>query len=279
MRLIRMRRAWLFLLGMTVAWLGVELGMPASGWAARPFLSTERADPVEKGQTVLETGFLYQQFSSNDHLSMLLMELTDGIINDLDFELEVPVLFFQSGNSGENGLGDVNLRLKARLLRAREGRPVTLAVQLNVKLPTCNKDRLSAFNPSCTGKTDLGVTGIASKTFRSVTVHLNFGYTMVGGDTAVPGNPPVNTRSLRDTLNYSLAFEYLMSQAPLTLSAEVSGHTSSDPSDSLSPLTGLVAASYHLNQDASFDLGVGRGLTNTSSTPAFVISAGMEYRF
>ncbi len=278
MRLIRMRGAWLVLLGMTVAWLGVELVEPPSGWAARPFLATERADPIEKGQTVLETGFLYQQFSSNDHLSMLLLELTDGILNDLDFELEVPVLFFQSGSAGENGLGDVNLKLKARLLHAREGRPVTLSAQFNVKLPTCNKDRLSAFNSSCTGKTDLGVAGIASKTFRSVTVHLNFGYTMVGGDTAV-GSPPVSTRSLRDTLNYSLAFEYLLPQLPLTLSAEISGHTSSDPNDSLHPLTGLVAASYHPNEMVSFDLGAGRGLTNTSSTPAFVISVGMVTRF
>jgi hypothetical protein len=208
---------------------------------------------------------------------MLLLELTDGILNDLDFEVELPVLFFQSGSAGENGLGDVNLKLKARLLRAREGRPVTLATQLHIKLPTCNRDRLAAFNPSCTGKTDLGVTGIASKTYRSVTVHLNFGYAMVGGDTVV-GTSTVTVR-LRDTLSYSLAFEYLLPQLPLTLSAEISGHTSSDPNDFLHPLTALAAASYHVNQAASFDLGVGRGLTNTSSSPAFVISAGLEYLF
>ncbi|MBI3622095.1 MAG: transporter [Nitrospirae bacterium] len=278
MRLIRMHGTRLFLVGVTAAWFGLGLMAPAFSWAARPFLSTERADPIEKGQSVLESGFLYQQFTSNDHLSMLLFELTDGILNDLDFKVDVPVLFFQSGSAGENGLGDVNLKLKARLLRAREGRPVTLATQLHVKLPTCNKDRLASYNPSCTGKTDLGITGIASKTYRSVTVHLNFGYTMVGGDTAA-GSPPTGTRPLRDTLNYSLAFEYLLSQLPLTLSAELSGHTSSDPGDSINPLTALAAATYHPNQAVSLDLGVGRGVTNAGTSPAFAISAGMVLRF
>jgi hypothetical protein len=278
MRLIGVHETRLFLVSVTIAWLGLGLTAPASSWAARPFLATERADPVEKGRTVLETGFLYQQFTSEDHLSMLRLELTDGILNDLDFKVEVPILFFQSGSAGENGLGDVNLKLKARLLRAREGRPVTLATQLHIKLPTCNKDRLASYNPSCTGKTDLGITGIASKTYRSVTVHLDFGYTMVGGDTAV-GNPPTGTRPLRDTLNYSLAFEYLLSQLPLTLSAELSGHTSSDPNDSIHPLTALAAATYHPNETVSFDLGVGRGVTNAGTSPAFAISAGMVFNF
>jgi Putative MetA-pathway of phenol degradation len=276
MRLVR-RKGWLFLLGMTAVCLGVALALPEPGWADRPFLATERADPVDKGQTVLEAGFLYQQFSSSDHLSMLQLELTDGILNDLDFEVEVPILFLQSGTAGENGLGDVNLKAKARLLHAREGRPVTLAVQFNVKLPTCNKDRLVTFNPSCTGKTDLGVTGIASKAFRSVAVHLNFGYTIVGGDAVVPNT--TQTRSLRDTLNYSLAVEYaVVAVSPqLQIMAELAGHTSADPTDSIFPLAGLIAATYTLNQVVSMDVGFGKGLT--SSAPRFIASVGATIHF
>jgi hypothetical protein len=277
MRLIR-RKGWLFLLGMTAVCLGVELAVPGPGWADRPFLATERADPVEKGLTVLETGFLYQQFSSSDHLSMLQLELTDGILNDLDFEVEVPVLFFQSGGSGENGLGDVNLKLKARLLHAREGRPVTLSTQLTVKLPTCNKDRLSAYNPSCTGKTDLGVTGIASKTFHSVTVHMNFGYTIVEGD-AVVSSSSTQTRSLRDTLNYSLGVEYVMTSVSpqLEIAGEVAGHTSVDPADSIFPLAAQLAATYMVNHVVTADVEIGTGLTSTA--PRIITGIGATIHF
>ena len=276
MRLIRMRGTLLFLLGMIAALLGAELAAPASGWADRPFLATERADPVDKGQTEIEMGFLYQQFTSDDQLSMLMLELKDGILNALEFEVEAPVLVLQSGNSGETGLGDVNLKAKARLLRAREGRPVTLAAELTLKLPTCNKDRLATFNPSCTGKTDFGVTGIASKTFQSVVVHLNFGYTIVGGDIVVSSSS-TQTRPLRDTLNYSVGMEYAVPAHPLQLSMEVAGHTSSDPAESIFPLTGFLAASYELNHVVVMDMGLGMGLT--SSAPRLIANAGVTLHF
>jgi hypothetical protein len=271
-------RAWVFRLGMIAICLGLELTLPAPGWADRPFLATERADPVEKGQTVLEAGFLYQQYLSNGRLSMLQLELTDGILNDLDFEVEVPVLFLQSGNSGENGLGDVNLKAKARLLHAREGRPVTLAVQLNVKLPTCNQDRLSTFNPSCTGKTDVGMTGIASKTFHSVLVHLNFGYTFVGGDVAV-STTSTYTRALRNTLNYSVAIEWPVSaiSPQFKVTAEVAGNTSSDPAESIFPLSGEIGATYTFNQVVTVDAELGKGLT--SSAPRLIAGAGVTISF
>ncbi|HUJ79528.1 MAG TPA: transporter [Nitrospiria bacterium] len=266
-----------FLLGAMVLCFGGLLTFSAPAWADRPFFVTDRADPVDKGQTRLETGYLYQQFSSSDNLSMLLLELTDGILNDLDFEVEVPVLFLQSGNSGENGLGDVNLKAKARLLHAREGRPVTLSAELTVKLPTCNKDRLAAFNPSCTGKTDLGVTGIASKQFHSVMIHLNVGYTIVGGDAVVPST--TQTRSLRDTVSYSLAMEYpVVAVSPLfELEAEIAGHTSADPADSIFPLTGLLAATYTFTHVVEADLEIGTGLTNTA--PRLIAGAGATIHF
>ncbi|MEW6325747.1 MAG: transporter [Nitrospirota bacterium] len=257
-------------------WLAVlAIGSPVS--AARPFLATEQADPIEKGSTRLEAGFLHRQFSNDDRLSSLLLELTNGMLNDLDFEVEAPVLFLQSGSSAENGLGDVSLKTKIRWLRAREGRPVSLATQFVLKLPTCNKDRLSAFNPSCTGKTDAGVVGIASKRFRSVDVHVNAGYTMVGGKTIV-GPASARTRSLRDALNYSLGFVYNVTRWPQwTALAEIAGHTSTDPADAIHPLTGLIAVSYALDPAVTLDAGIGRGLT--SSAPQLVGSAGATIRF
>lgn len=248
----------------------------STAWAARPFFATEQADPIEKGKTRFETGFLYRQFSSDDRLSSLVLELTNGMLNDLDFEVEVPVLFLQSGSSAENGLGDVNLKAKIRWLRAREGRPVSLATQFVLKLPTCNKDRLSAFNPSCTGKTDVGIIGIASKTFRSLDVHMNLGYMVVGGKTLV--SPLVmQTRPLRDTLSYSLGFAYTDRSQLWRFIAEIAGNTSSNPADSIHPLTAFIAATYALNEQVTLDAGLGRGLTN--SAPRLVASAGLTIRF
>lgn len=252
----------------TVVWL--LLALPRQAWADRPFIATDRADPVEKGQTRFEMGVLYQQFSSNEHLSALMIELTNGMLNDLDFEVEVPVLFLQSGNAGENGLGDVILKTKVRWLRAREGRPVVLATELMVKLPTCNKNTLSQFNPACTGETDVGFIGIASKSFHSVDVHLNVGYTFVG-------NPPSPAPPLRDTLSYSLGFEYPVPTLPLNVTAEIAGHTSSDPMESIQPLSVLFSVSYRARESLLFDVGVVKGLT--SSSPDFALTGGVTYRF
>jgi len=244
-------------------------------WAARPFLVTEPADPLDKGQTRLETGELYQQFSNQNHLSSWTTTLTSGILNDLDFEADVPILFAEAGSAAEDGLGDVTMKFKLRWLRAREGWPVSLATQLIAKLPTCDKSRLATFNPSCTGKTDVGIVGIASKTYRSVTVHLNGGYTVVGG-TTVFGTPP-RRHALRDALSYSLGFDYAVAAMPVRLIAEVAGRTSADPADSIQPLTGYIAAAYLVNQSITLDVGTGRGLT--SSAPQFVIDGGLTIHF
>jgi hypothetical protein len=261
-----------------VAAIGVLLGAavwlsvvePRQAWADRPFIATDRADPVEKGQTRFEMGVLYQQFSSNEHLSTLLIELTNGMLNDLDFEVEVPILFMQANSPAENGLGDVTLKAKVRWLRAREGRPVSLATELMVKLPTCNKDKLSEFDPVCTGETDVGFIGIASKSFHSVDVHLNVGYTIIG-------NTPSTDPPLRDTLNYSLGFEYPVPSLPLNVTAEIAGHTISDPTESIQPLVVLFGLSYRARELLVFDLGLVKGLTNSS--PDFALTGGVTYQF
>jgi hypothetical protein len=99
-------------------------------------------------------------------------------------------------------------------------------------------------------------------------VHLNVGYTVVGDPTGI---------SLRDTVSYSLGFDYTLPASPFRLLAEVSGQTSSNPVDSIHPLTGLLAASYAVNPLLVFDAGIGRGLT--SSSAQVVASAGLTLRF
>ena len=240
---------------------------PTASIAARPFLTTEEADPVEKGQSRFELGIHFQRFSLDDLLTVMQLEVTNGMLNDLDFEVELPILFLQSGGSGQNGLGDVKLKAKVRVVRAREGRPVSLAVQVIVKLPTCDDKNT---RPACTGKTDVGLLAIASKSFRSVDVHLNVGYTFI----ATPSSPAAE---LRDTVNYALGFDYPLESIPMHLYAEVTGQTSSDTSEANHPLSVFAGMDYEVLEGLAFDFGLEVGLT--SPRPQIGASGGLTYLF
>ena len=87
----------------------------------------------------------------------------------------------------------------------------------------------------------------------------------------------MGTRSLRDTLNYSLGFEYPIPSLPFNATAEIAGHTISDPNESIQPLLALFGFSYRAKEALVFDMGVVKGLT--SSSPNFGITAGMTYDF
>ena len=56
----------------------------------RPFLNTESAVPVERGKSRLELGARFERFKNDESGYALLAELTYGIINNLDFEVEFP---------------------------------------------------------------------------------------------------------------------------------------------------------------------------------------------
>jgi hypothetical protein len=204
---------------------------------------------------------------------MVLFELTHGLLNNLDFEVEVPTVFVDRNNSSQAGLGDLRLKSKVRFLKGREANPLSLAGQLVIKFPTCDRDKgdINYLNPSCTGETDVGLVGIASKTFSPVTVHLNLGYTFVG-------NPPPPDKPLDDVFSYDLAFEYDTPLRGLTLMTELMGEMNQNIQYSgQDPLAFLYGAAYevvpNLNMDGAFSAGL------TEGSPDYTLTVGLAYYF
>lgn len=249
------------------------VGTAAVVQAERPFVSAERAPTLDHGVSKLEFGMESARFSSQTTRYTSKTELTYGLLDHLNFEVEVPY-FFVTGPGGTQGVvGDVTLRPKVIFLKGREANPLSLAGELVVKFPSCEESGAAgAANPTvnaaCTGEADLGLIGIATKEFLPVTVHLNLGYTFVG-------NPP--GRTLDNVISYALAFEYGTVLPATVLVGEVAGETNRDPSVGANPLTLLVGVMYRVNRRVSVDSSLTAGLTSPS--PDYGASLGVSYTF
>lgn len=229
----------------------------------RPFLTTESAVPLDRGQTKLETGLKYERFSSSEKIYSLNAELTTGIINNLEFLVDVPLIFKRKEEDNTEGLGDLKMKAKLRFLKGREATPASIAGQLIIKFPSGNRDRGLG-----TGEADVGFQLLATEEFPLITVHLNLGYTFMG-------NPP--GREFRDILNYSLAFEYEALPNTLKMVGELTGHRQEDPAKSGDPLSLLAGLAHRVGKQITVDAGVAVGLTPRS--PDYTINVGMTYNF
>jgi len=264
--MIRYRR---FLLAFTLI---LTIGFSATASAFRPFLETDSAVPLEKGTSLLESGFKYERYSSpsanNYHLSV---ELTFGLLTNLEFEVELPYVILKTDTIDNSGLGDVNLKWKLGLLKAREAVPLSLAAQLVVKLPTCNEGRLldNRANRTCTGETDVGFVGLASKEFASVTVHLNLGYFFIGDPSGI---------DLKNVFRYSLAIQdHSILPAAITPMIELAGETQRKPSVNSDPISVLVGVGFDIGRGILLDAALGIGVTRAS--PDYSATVGMAYHF
>jgi hypothetical protein len=253
-------------------------------YALLPYLDTETAVPVDRGKSRLDVSLQLDRWKSNLSTYELKAELTYGLINNLDFSVDVPYLVRNVKGSGdvdgvgdEDGVGDVTLKVKVRFIKGREANPVSIAGQLSVKFPSCNKDK--ALSPECTGEPDVGIRAIASKEFFPVTVHLNLGYIFVG-------NPP--NSSLNDVLTYSLAFDYLTTAEYLHVVGELAGRSNPYPKSSnmasrlsadtsADPLSALIGLLYDLDTNKALTVTWSMGLTQAS--PDYGLSAGFRYLF
>lgn len=229
----------------------------------RPFLTTESAVPLDRGQTKLETGLRYERFSSSEKIYSFNAELTTGIINNLEFLVDVPLIFKRKEADNTEGLGDLTMKAKLRFLKGREATPASIAGQLIIKFPSGDRDRGLG-----TGEADVGLQLLASEEFPLITVHLNLGYTFIG-------NPP--GREFRDILNYSLAFEYEALPNTLKLVGELTGHRQEDPATSGDPLSLLAGIAHRLDKKIVVDAGLAVGLTPRS--PDYTFNVGMTYNF
>jgi hypothetical protein len=261
-----------FLLAFTLI---LTIGFSSTASAFRPFLETDSAVPLEKGASLLESGFKYERYSSpSGNNYQLSVELTFGLLTNLEFELEIPYVILKTDTIDNSGLGDVVLKWKLGLLKAREAVPLSLATQLVVKLPTCNEGRLqdpNDFRPNrtCTGETDIGFVGLATKEFASVTVHLNLGYYFIGDPRGI---------DLKDVFRYSLAIQdHSILPPAITPMIELAGETQRRPIVNSDPISVLFGASYQAGQDLVLDTAFTFGLTRAS--PDYGVTVGMAYHF
>src|SRR6185295_19212065 len=152
----------------------LTIGFSSTCFAFRPFLETDSAIPLAKGESYLESGFKYERYTSNTANDyQLSAEITFGLLTNLEFEVEIPYYILKTDNVDNTGLGDVYMKFKLGLLKAREAIPLSLATQLVIKLPTCNEGKLQdpqdpRPNRACTGESDVGFVGLATKEFSSV---------------------------------------------------------------------------------------------------------------
>lgn len=253
-------------------------------FALMPYLDSETAVPVDRGKSRLDVGLQLNRWRSDLATYDIKAELTYGLINNLDFSVDVPYLVRKVKGSGdingvgdEDGVGDVTLKVKVRFIKGREADPVSIAGQLDVKFPSCNKDK--ALSEECTGEADVGVRAIASKEFFPVMVHVNFGYIFVG-------NPP--DANLKDVLTYSLAFDYLTTADNLHVLGELAGQSNRYPNSSTEasrlsaktsadPLSALVGLLYDLDVNKALTAAWSIGLTQAS--PDYTLLVGMRYLF
>ncbi len=238
-------------------------------FALLPYIASETAVPVERGKSRLDLSFKLEQQNPDPHQSRYALnaELSDGLINNLEFAVDVPYRFLKvNGAQDEDGLGDLTLKAKIRFIKGREATPVSIAGQLSVKFPSCNKDK--QLSQECTGEPDVGVRAIASKEFFPVTIHLNLGFIFIG-------NPP--NAELDDVVTYSLAFDYLTVADYVHVVGELAGETNRDPNTPEDPLAALIGLLYDVDVNKVLSLAGNIGLTKAS--PDYGLSVGFRYLF
>lgn len=235
--------------------------------AERPFFATDSAVMLEHGHSRLDVGLTYLRLNRNAGTYTVLTELTSGLLNNLDFEVEAPYIFLRRDEAdNENGLGDLRLKAKVRFMKGREANPLSLAGQMVVKFPTCDEKKV--LSNECTGESDVALEAIASKEFYPAIVHLNLGYTLVG-------NPP--GQAFDDTVRYSLAIDYLSAVETMRVVAEFAGETQRHPDEDSDLLWLLVGLRMAMFAGLTGDLAAAFGLTE--ATPDFLVTGGLGYPF
>lgn len=242
----------------------IFLCSPDTASAERPFLLTETAIPVEKGNYRLETGLVLNRISSNTRDTNLAIDIRYGLIQNLELDLLVPYLFREEDGEHESQIGDTLLRAKVRFIKGREANPLSISGQLILKLPTAGRDDF--FGTS--GEPDLGFVAIASKEFTPVTAHINFGYIFIG-------NTPFGDEP--DQIRYALGLELQTIEEPVVLIGEISGSAEIGNSASKGIITLLGGINYKVSRIASVDGSVGFGLTQDS--PDYLVNVGFTYLF
>lgn len=226
--------------------------------AYRP-LGTEDAGVAGKGVAQSEVSWDYLNWDNNEvaHENVLLLVPIYGVTENLEISMEIPYLIHDlKGGDSEEGVGDINLVAKYLLIQEEERNPA-FAVKGVVKLDNGNEDKGLG-----SAEKDYTVVAVASKAVGALTLHLQFGYSWIGGD--------------NDETPYGLAFDYAASE-PFHVVAEINGKRHPDRKDEENPLETLVGFTYKISDHLILDAGYRRGFTDASPDWSTTMGASITY--
>ena len=225
--------------------------------AGRPLI-TEDAGTAEKGFFELELAVDYGRDNNGDNSVTPSAQLAYGLNERAEVAIAGGYLFKRMADNGwEDGPGDLNAYLKYRILGEREYYP-GFTLKPWIKIPTADEDKGLG-----SGKTDLGLTAVMSKSFTGFNLHLNAGYTLIGAKDAT------------DEMNLALAGEYevtkgLIAVAEIRYNQNFNSDRKDDPANFLAGVQVAVGK-------AQFDAGLTIGLNRAA--PDYVLTAGVTIKF
>lgn len=194
----------------------------ASRQAAGQALETETARLLPRGAFELGHNFEFQTSREGRELA-LPFAFEIGLSNRLEFLVE-PVAYTSirpKTGSRASGAGDIEATLTYLFLPEAGSRPA-IALAGELKIPTAHNTLIG------TGKADFAGYLIASRRFRSVDVHANISYTMVGRPAGV---------QVSNVLGAAIAAQWFVTSRTV-LFAEGLLHTAATPGSDVSPPPG-----------------------------------------
>jgi len=229
-------------------------------FAERPFIVTERALPLERGRYRFDGGMEIMRFSASKGRTVFSTSLKYGQIQNLEFGVLTSYIFGKDNQDHFSQLGDLFLTTKIRFLKGRAANPLSISGKTFIKLPTAGYNASS----NTSGQADVGFVAIASKTFTSVTTHLNFGYVFIG-------KSPREVSPQKDTVLSSLGFDFKTSERLVDLVCEIFGQIDRGSAISNGRWSILFGGAYQAEPDIYLDTGFQFSLNHNMPDRSFHI--------
>jgi hypothetical protein len=215
--------------------------------AARP-LETEGAYALDQGKLEIELGAKYIEYKDQNEDYEIKAAIRYGLLPIVELYFEAPYLITDPDTSGPS---DATASVKFEIFEE------TFALIVGTKLASGDKDKGLG-----TGETDTFVNGVLSKRFDSKAIHINVGYTALGGET--------------DSLvSYGIAIENNFVEGA-AIAGEVVGSTLNTETSSTSILNTLIGVNWELYDWLVADAGLIIGLS--ADSPRNSATAGLTIR-
>jgi len=222
--------------------------------AARP-LATADAGTVDVGAVEIEYGFEHAHAGDKEFNNSL--AITTGLLDNLDFAVEIPYQSLDSEDGDdESGMADIKISTKLNIIKEKEAMP-DLSILFSFKEESGAADKGIG-----TDEVEYGITGILSKEFANIAVHLNLGSTI--------------KHDAEDTFNYNFAVEYSLNEKT-NLVGEITGDTVLSGKFNDNATSAQLGMNHSINDIISWDLGAAVGISK--SEPDYKVTTGLTFAF